>query len=69
MKIVVFRYDAGIVTTLSISYDDCRYPRRSAPLADRSLKIQKKLPARCASERPSGKGDPLVDDFHGTGVI
>jgi hypothetical protein len=32
-------------------------------------KFKKKLPARCASERPSGKGDPLVDDFHGTGMI
>jgi len=24
MKIVVFGYDAGIVTTLAIRYDDCR---------------------------------------------
>ena len=27
MKIVVFRYDAEIVTTLSIGYDECRRPR------------------------------------------
>ena len=35
MKIVVFRYDAGIVTTLSIWYDDCRRPRRGTPAVDR----------------------------------
>jgi hypothetical protein len=35
MKIVVFRYDAGIVTTLSIWYDDCRRPRRGTPEVDR----------------------------------
>ena len=27
MKPVLFRYDAEIVTTLSIMYDDCRRPR------------------------------------------
>ena len=35
MKIVVFRFDAGIVTLLSISYDERRRPRRGAPAADR----------------------------------
>ena len=52
MKIVLFRYDAEIITTLSIRYDKCRHPRRGAPVADRRLKIQKKLTARRASERP-----------------
>ena len=33
--IIVFRYDAGIVTPLSIWHDDCRRPRRVAPAADR----------------------------------
>jgi hypothetical protein len=35
MKIVVFRYDAEIGTTLSIMYDECRRPQRGAPAADR----------------------------------
>ncbi len=46
MKIVLFRYDAEIIITLSIWYDECRHPRRGAPVADRRLKIQKNsLPA------------------------
>jgi len=46
MKIIVIRYNAGIVTNLSIRYDDCCRPRRGAPAADRRLKIQKNsLPA------------------------
>jgi len=52
MKFVVFRYDAGIVTTLSIGYDEYRRPRRGAPAADQGLKIQKQLHACRASERP-----------------
>jgi hypothetical protein len=35
MKIVLFRYDMGMVTTLSLRYDDYRRPRRDAPAADR----------------------------------
>jgi hypothetical protein len=35
MKIVLFRYDMGMVTTRSLRYDDCRRPRRDAPAADR----------------------------------
>jgi hypothetical protein len=30
MKIVVFRYTAGIVASLSFRYDKCRRPRRDA---------------------------------------
>ena len=68
MKIILFRYDAEIVTTLSISYDDCRRPRRGAPAANRWLKIQKNsLPSR-ASQRPWGWSLSYVEDFHGTDV-
>jgi hypothetical protein len=35
MIIVLFRYDAGIVTTLSFWYDVCRHPPLVAPAADR----------------------------------
>jgi hypothetical protein len=35
MKIEIFRFDAGIVIPLSISYDKYRRPRRGAPAADR----------------------------------
>jgi hypothetical protein len=52
MKIIVLRYDAGLVSTLSIWYDECRYPRGDAPAADWRLKIQEKLPGSRASERP-----------------
>ena len=46
MKIEIFRFDAGIVIPLSISYDKYRRPRRGAPAADRWLKTQKNsLPA------------------------
>jgi hypothetical protein len=34
MKIALFHYDARIVITLSIKYDDYRRPRRDAPSAD-----------------------------------
>jgi len=51
LKIKLFRYDVGIVTPLSISYDEYRRPRRDAPAADRGLNL-KKLPALSASERP-----------------
>ena len=33
MTIIVFRYDAGLVSTLSIWYDEYRHPRRGAPEA------------------------------------
>ena len=35
VKIVLFSYDAEIVTPLSIRYDECRRPRWDAPAADR----------------------------------
>jgi len=38
MKIALFHYGAGIVTPLSIRYDDCRCPRRRAPAADGRIK-------------------------------
>jgi hypothetical protein len=34
MKIVVSCFDAGIVITLFIWYDECRRPRRGTPAAD-----------------------------------
>jgi hypothetical protein len=45
----LFSYNAGIVTPLSISYDECRRPRRGF-LCGGSLPNQKKLPARRASK-------------------
>jgi len=46
MKNIVFRYNAGIVTNPSISYDDYRRPRWGAPAADGRIKIVKNsLPA------------------------
>ena len=35
MKIVVFRYNAGIVTILSIWYMNAAAPKQGAPTADR----------------------------------
>ena len=52
VKIVLFRYDAEIIITLSTWYDECRHPGRGSPVADRRLKIQKNLSARRALERP-----------------
>ena len=40
MKIVLFRYETGMVTTLSLRYDDCRRLRRDAPAADRWAKFK-----------------------------
>ena len=34
VKIILFRYNTGILTTLSLNYDDYRRPRRGAPAAD-----------------------------------
>jgi len=51
MKIVVFRYDAEIVTTLFVGYDECRRTRRGFLCGGSVTKMQKKLPARRASER------------------
>jgi len=45
MKIVLFRYDTGIVSTLSLKYDDCRRSRRDAPAADIGEQIHTPCPA------------------------
>ena len=50
MKIVEFRYDPEIITTLSIGYDACRLPRPG--IHGQVTKIQKKLRARRGLERP-----------------
>ena len=50
MKIVVFRCDAGIVTTLSLMYDDCRRPRRGFLCGGSVTKIQKTPSPPCAGE-------------------
>ena len=66
MKIVVFEYDVEIVTTLSISYDVCRRPRRGAPAADRWLQ-KNSLPA-VPRRGPEVGFLHIKDDFHGLGV-
>ena len=50
MKIVLSRNDTGIVTTLSLRYDDCRRPRRVTPTADRWLKCKKTSCPPCLGE-------------------
>jgi len=45
MKIVIFRYDTGIVTRLYISDDVCCLPWMGAPAADRWQKCKKILSA------------------------
>ena len=53
MKIVVFRYYAGIVTPLFIWYDDYRRPTNGRPRGGLvTKKIKKDAPVRRASERP-----------------
>jgi len=52
LKTVSVNFFYSDITTVSIIYDDCHRPRRGAPAADRQINIQKKLPARRASERP-----------------
>ena len=66
MKITGFRYNAGIVTTLSISYDECRRPRRGAPAADRWLQ-KNSLPA-VPRRGPDAGVHRQWYDFHGSGV-
>jgi hypothetical protein len=44
MKIAVFRYDAEIVTTLFMSYDEHRRPRRAPPRGG-SMTLKNSLPA------------------------
>ncbi len=44
MKIKIIRCDFGIDHLLSISYDECRRPRRDAPAADQQLKNTINLP-------------------------
>ena len=64
VKIIVFRYNTGILTNLSLNYDDYRRPRRGAPAADWWIKNTKKtsLPRR-ASERPWGGYPSYSGDF------
>ena len=68
MKIVVFRYYVGIVTTLSIWYGECRYPRRGSPVADRWLKIQKNSQPAVPRRGLEAGFIRIADDFHGSGV-
>jgi hypothetical protein len=51
-----------------IKYDECRHPRRGAPVADRRLKLQKKsLPA--VPRRGLEAGDlRIYYDFQSSGV-
>jgi len=51
MKIVLFRYDTGIVATLSLRYDDCRRPSKGGPRGGSVSKIQNNsLPRRASKE-------------------
>ena len=66
MKIVLFWYDAGIGTSLSIGYKKCRRPENGRP---RGGLMTKKLKETCP---PSlGKalrwGHQVVNDFHCSG--
>jgi hypothetical protein len=68
MKIVLFRYDAGVDTILSIGYDECPAPDRTPPRRIDDKKFKKNsLPAM---PRRGHESEVLriEYDFHGSGV-
>jgi hypothetical protein len=67
MKNKLFSYDAGIVTPLSIRYDECPRPRRGFFVL-RIGDYSKKLPARRVPARPWCGSLSYVGDFQGPGV-
>jgi hypothetical protein len=66
MKIVLFGCDAGIVPTLSISYDDYRRPKTGRPRGGSATK-KNSLPA-VPLRYPEAGVPRMEDDFHGSGV-
>jgi hypothetical protein len=68
MKIVVFSYDAGIVTPLSVRYDDCRRPRRGFLYGGSLTKIKKNSLPAVPRRGPEAGVLRREDDFHGSGV-
>jgi len=68
MKIVVFSYDAGIVTTLSIWYDDCRCPKKGRPYGGSVTKSKKNSQPAMHRRGPEAGALRRENDFHGSGV-
>ena len=65
MKIVVFRYDAEIVTTLFVGYDECRRTRRGFLCGGSVTKMQKNFLPAVPRRGPEAGVLRIEGDFHG----